>query len=1686
MAEGGLWEALQALHRDLVLATETNREEGEERRRYPLGQIVQAPLLDELAGRFRTLLDKPSRSQGSRDAVLSGKLVLSETEWTLNKDFQEIALQVADELDLDEKQAAALVLESEEYEKELGRSRQESAIIRFHQQRLYLLSCMRLLLDLTKGDDHGDDDDEITSQLREYVDANILRGSTQGAGTTGKATRFVPACITAMRDIKTWLSKLVERAAGASVIGFNSDSQSLETHEFQRVSLVQQHELLSSILCYAIERRKASEEDFSDFVIALRRVDKYDFSLVHQMPILGTFITVFGSTEGSGYVEQARKLNDVVCGPPDDAARLTYLGAAIRAWWVAEYSGWYLEDAPGSVLAGVNVDAEDRERSKIFTEALRDGAFDFLLALVADATTSEWQDPARARLCTWLRSRTPALPPDTVPFSDFLQNQLKVKLDAFVDAFISNMPDVLRRLRSEEDEQRQMRPVQEQPLDLERFLLIIAYAYEARPEAAEAFWSDPDSNLAGFLHWASRRASTPLMTAFCEMLQCLSEDPESATAAHNFLLDDGHNASGKMRQPLSLTWAQILKELEYFVNKTREQPLASQATTARTNKIAADQLEVEPETATMIECYLRLMAKLASNSEDARLFLHGHPKLTDLLLQLVCSMCQHSTRACAFRALGSFINRKTLADSYAMWTSLEACLTGAFIPTSSARQPGTAGALPPSYYMEALFQEISSYADEASSFVQLLTTLTTLPEGYAPLNDVLPFPEDLGSSTRIHSGIEPYIDFVLGHLFAVKVSEATDTIQKRILRFVCLDFALTCVSSFNEDLVVFGSQANIAIDSSVSTKNLATFVSLHPFSRVMEWMYDSRFIRSLLEVINQPAADIGRAEPNSPLILGVLRAVQLVSKVLDLQATYLDLVRPITKPQSKRQSHSPYMPTSNGAFASIEDGLLTSLTLVSDLGGYCGIGHPELTLASLKLLERISTSARIVSAWEMDAYGQLRRNRAIVALEEYGAADTIAGSFQNELSTPLDSIRRADAPEYMIKVYILDFLYTCLQANPDRPTIAHLLLGFHCDASSLSIEPGSPFDERTSFFHSLLPLLLELPSRDENGVSQQWIINLKYKVMRLFKILWTSHLSAGLVLSELRENDFLLHLMLDGIIVQQSTSWDGPQASGVDFLLTPAAQGYVDYLAMRAMAMDYMTRELCSVSTGQSPALKRQYFDALGGQVKIDGSNELIPVASVFEFQDSQTQEANFEVAAPKLVFHEGINLSICLEANDESGMIFNINKVRELLLLRRNELSSSGQMISQADLAPMEVEEDFVVEFATQTNTRTHMAAYSLEVLRAWTRLLLVMTDSNDYKGANKTSFILQTLQAILPNLELYSTEMPVAAFELAELAKVLVFKLDFAAMASADQDSRAIESLVSDKLLQLLQVCLGAITRWSGDPALRSIYYSICYRYLTMLIDHGESAATARRKTAKMIRLFGDKLVTVICDDASSGIPACQASALILLGTLVNLGQQEGDAYVVEALNKLNFIGVLVDSLREVMQEWVEISQSGNSEQEHYHNAKLALLSQLCQTRDGAKYVLHAGLFRAIEQSGLFGVDPELQVSSTDPLALERHYALLVKVTRVLGAAIISRASHNLLQGRRFLTEHRMLVMHVLKRSVGIGSGGTGQAERKLAQRIDELAEALLLIISATEFLEFEAGSLPESKPGAVPVFH
>ncbi|EEY20724.1 conserved hypothetical protein [Verticillium alfalfae VaMs.102] len=1458
MAEITTLVALQSFHRDLVAIREGRPENTESWD----NSLVQELFKRELS----RLWQRPARDEKSRSQVKSGKVFIDEEEYSVNEEFQQIALNLADEAEVNEIEAARYVLEAEEDTATLGRPLLECAIIRFHQQRKYILDSLRLMFEVDDLDD-DEADPEVVNVIQAYLADNVLKDVNR--------KKLLPRCMSAMQDVRSWLARIADKMTAAAVLmnGQNREKpEGLETLEFSRASLVQQHELLAVVLCCAVEKKEAETADFRGFLDQLRKADKYDVLTVHLFPALGAYITTFGSTEGIGDLTVARELHNVICRPNDDSSwPLVNLQAAVKAWWVAEYSGWYLDDGLLGGLQGVDLDA--------------------------DVNSAEQQDPSRAALLKWLARKTPSLVFDTVPFSSFFKACLTAQLEVFVDAFISNLPDVLRKLRSEEDEQRQLSQAHEQDTDLERFLLIIAMSYEDRSDAATSFWLDPDSNLAGFMHWASRRASTPLVTAFCNMLQAVSGNDTCATAAHDFLLDEGHHASGKMRRSQSLTWHQIFRELTFFANKTRDTPPTSQTTLYRSGRPPTVQAEAEPESEMMLQAYLGLITKLTSESETARQFLLKEPNynLVEVCYQLASSPILPHIRASVFTALRGLLTHKSQEEGHIMWTCLESWMGGGYVvfPPGHHRPPLN----PPEDVQQKIGDELVSTPEEGIAFIQFLTSLVTPSEESSSLNDSLPFPETLGSAFRM-PGIEIYVDLVLATLSSPKIIDANDIYQARLLRLSCLEFAFVCLATFNEDLIILANQTNIQLDAAIATTDLATYVRLHPFARVMEWMFNDSTVNALFKIIHQDATEVGNASPDAPIITSILRSVEVISKVLDLQSTYVELVRPVIKSKSSHRRQN----VSNAAFASFEDGLASHLNLVVDLGSYCGIGHPDVTLACLKLLERMSSAPKITSAWTLTSGRQTQRNRAIIAMEANGDDEAISRSLASELTTSFDLGREAESPNYVTKVYILDFLYSCLAAMPNQPTIAHLLLGFQCGVETLTVDANGTFSERTSLFHAVLRLLLETPSGDNQGM-RSWLITLKFKCMRILRILWNSSLSASFVIDELRENDVLFHLLLRDVVIQPALAWEGEDINQPHFPLTNGATTLVDFLALRSMTLEYIAMELCSISQSRLPSAKRRIFEALNGRLQGD-ENEIITIPTVYDLYDFLLPDGMWDNLEPAVQFYKGLDLSTCFEQDADDNSVANIERVKDILQLKRSERRGEGVLLTAQDFTVIEQEEASIVE---------HLVSSHRENLIASGRLRPV------------------------------------------------------------DKENQNIGSLVSDKLSNCSKFAQ-AIGKWAGTSDIRAIYYSICYRYLTGMVDEGMLVAE-RPKTMRTIQMYGERLISIICDDAYGSEPDSQTAAMILLNALVNFSRAEDSPHVIETLNRLNFIGIVIDSLRNVHEEWSHIIKTEDKAQETYLSSKLALLLQLAQTRMGAKYVLHANLLRALELSGLFAADPELQ---------------------------------------------------------------------------------------------------------------
>jgi len=155
----------------------------------------------------------------------------------------------------------------------------------------------------------------------------------------------------------------------------------------------------------------------------------------------------------------------------------------------------------------------------------------------------------------------------------------------------------------------------------------------------------------------------------------------------------------------------------------------------------------------------------------------------------------------------------------------------------------------------------------------------------------------------------------------------------------------------------------------------------------------------------------------------------------------------------------------------------------------------------------------------------------------------------------------------------------------------------------------------------------------------------------------------------------------------------------------------------------------------------------------------------------------------------------------------------------------------------------------------------------------------------------------------------------ELAKLGKALIFALDF----NSTLQHGDVGELVSDRLFYLFQVSLRAISLLGSQASLKELFYSISYHYLSNMTSvAGSNAGVLRKKhSIQTIKSVGERFIDVLCDDAHAGTPTCRIAALLLLGALVKLGETEKSSYILDALIRLNFIGILVDALRFVPEE-------------------------------------------------------------------------------------------------------------------------------------------------------------------------
>jgi nuclear pore complex protein Nup205 len=213
--------------------------------------------------------------------LLAGKIKVDDAEYKINEDFIESTLRLADEVELDEMEAAKILLDVQDDPEVPGNSLLERGLIRFHLQREYLLNCMRLCIQISNDEEL---DPEMHDAFEEIVHSSVFAVPGPGQPATGK--KIIPKCLDAMRDIRAWLQKIQDKITTSSMMGQAVQAQTLEFQEaieFSRKALVTQHEILAVIMSSAIEKQHAETQDFNDFFAMLKKIDRYDQLLGRQL-----------------------------------------------------------------------------------------------------------------------------------------------------------------------------------------------------------------------------------------------------------------------------------------------------------------------------------------------------------------------------------------------------------------------------------------------------------------------------------------------------------------------------------------------------------------------------------------------------------------------------------------------------------------------------------------------------------------------------------------------------------------------------------------------------------------------------------------------------------------------------------------------------------------------------------------------------------------------------------------------------------------------------------------------------------------------------------------------------------------------------------------------------------------------------------------------------------------------------------------------------------------------------------------------------------------------------------------------------------------------------------------------------------------------------------------------------------
>ncbi|ODV88410.1 hypothetical protein CANCADRAFT_4547 [Tortispora caseinolytica NRRL Y-17796] len=1574
---------------------------------------------------FLNLTAKKPKSAESRSRLDSKTITINGEQLTLNDEFVIQTLGVASALDIDELVAAELLFQGIDAASVFDRSPIYSAVFVYYKRLSYLIECLRLIF--------------VGANL-DFIEA-LLDASETGSGAKPYFSRLIDALSSTHQD----LGRLDTKFHEAYLSGQSNDPGYIDMLQAQQRQTFQLFDALSVTFYTLTTLSTPSSSDITNLInFALQFKDYSSWTLQLLPPIAGAFWRFCNIPIPSD-------------SPISFHAKLKTLLASNEHWpsallllWLVHLST-YCRVQPEPVSLDYHKDITDPA-----IVAVKQGAFELLMLAARDSNPQKLDVGLYDFVSHFSSSLTS--PPSILP-SNILFAPLFDVLENLIVAIIRDLADILREIKIMEEDngikvsERSFSEIiddsESTPCYLEQFYILISALYRSRPDSSLHYWNDTDSDLYGFLVWASECHTSIISSAYFDMISSLCTGPDSATAAYQFFLPNPDNETtvfARTRKTFRMSWHDIFNAISVFnVSKGTKSKTADSLTVSEP-KVSVD---FNPDSILELMSFLRFIYETARFSEDAREYFFTEPDFA--LVKTLSGLLQGDfpVNGSVFLVLSAVYTTDSEKHSSEIWDIIKSMAnpkqeTNEAVSSTKQEQssPSTNASLSSYFYSPS----------DVKGFIYMLHVLLNPDDDKFPhIRTGLPC-----SSTYWPTGVRSIVETVLS-IFFETTSEAFSADERIRLQGLCLSFILDCLSRFDSDYPLFLRNSGVDLDKATFSKSFSEFLHYHPATWVFDLLFDEK-INGLFFALSSAAVElVEELEPDHPLCSAVSSTFSIVDKILEMQNVYFDLIYPSLSANSTTLV-SPYVLVSRG----FEEVILANISFVTELAIYSCSIHSSIGKPALMILKKLANSTLFSSFPKGQSGGA--EDRFLGAFSTADESRRIKLDFIYQLQSLLSDELQPEAYEACFERVMenLQFINESIKADETYPSVGCFILGYNIDslgAVSINGDTRGNIASDSSLFDLLVAIIQgglgDIVPGFNSGVNfAADACTLLAVSFEIILKLCRSELTGNMTLEYLRQKDFFLSILDGQKFLTNRTLWNGTKFNDTDeFFLSDGSKALEGFLSYRASALECLARELYNCVENEKTSTVAKYMTALlssGNNSKglSDEYATLLFFLDIWDLRITVPNLADMQLESP----WNKLNIQSCVRQKGDGRFELDLDLVSKLIYLKRVE-------ISKPNVSEPSTGEKAFLTFMTMAKRRDGAAFYQKKAMNAWGLLASTIASIKD---PEHFPALLGILYALVPKLQ--------DAFVASEIMGSIMAAVtsDVVVACTLNQDKTPGNNISKEQAASAFSVAIVALGSPSTNQLNRASLYVICYCYLRSVTTEDTSSQDL---TYQALRSISDRILNIIGFDGVTGEDECRDLALSLLLGISTLSADLGSDRILKALIRQNILFQLVDSILRYEQSFLAINKKSISDSSKFdlvpgytgYQSLLSLLTTLASSKIGASHIVECGLLGVLKRCKF--------IVFSDSMS-EFQIQLVLPVLRLIIACVMNVSSrprmltklHDFL-GSRFLGIVPLFASKANEQSLPVS------VRPKHSENYESMIKLLTTLISISEFKNYYA---------------